>query len=156
MIVISSVEVFATIPVATFFIVSDAKAGFIPWKSWADTHNHYSVVYQVPGFVWRNIPGAALGLEVYRWALVASAFIFFSLFGFAAEAREQYYRLYKLLARLVSTSSALHGAPHAYVVRSLCRSVLIHWGSYYYYFAVLHQSLMWRETVASRIGIRTV
>jgi pheromone a factor receptor len=142
LIAISSVDVFATVPLATIFIVLDAKEGLKPWKSWADTHSHYSVVPQVAGIVWKNIPTGALGFEIYRWSLVACAFIFFALFGFAVEAREHYYSLYKLLARLVSTSSASHGTPHAYVVRSLCRSVLIHWGSYYSFFAVLHQSLM--------------
>jgi pheromone a factor receptor len=88
LIAISSVEVFATVPLAAVFIVIDIKAGFKPWKSWADTHSHYSVVQQIPGIVWKNIPGVALGFMIYRWSLVACAFIFFALFGFAVEARE--------------------------------------------------------------------
>ncbi|KAF8484428.1 pheromone A receptor-domain-containing protein [Russula emetica] len=116
---ISSVGVSATIPLVTFFIVSNAKTGIKPWKSWADTHNHYSVVPQIAGFVWKNIPGAAMGLELYRWSLVLCALLFFALFGFAVEAREHYYRLYKLLARCVGYSMSTgtpHGAPHACVL----------------------------------------
>ena len=117
LIVISSVEVFATVPLSTFFIVDDAKAGIQPWKSWAETHSHYSAVPQIAGLVWKNIPDEAVTTEMYRWSLVACAFIFFALFGFAAEAREQYYRLYKFLTRRNSTSASTpHRAPRAYVV----------------------------------------
>jgi hypothetical protein len=66
--VILSVEVFGTTPLVTFFIVSDAKTGFIPWKSWADTHSHYSVVVQAPGFAWKNVPELAIELEMFRWS----------------------------------------------------------------------------------------
>jgi pheromone a factor receptor len=134
LIVISSVEVFATVPLSTFFIVDDAKAGIQPWKSWADTHSHYSVVPQIASLVWKNIPDEAVATEMYRWSLVACAFIFFALFGFAAEAREQYYRLYKLLARRISTSSSVpYGTPHTYVVCSQRCFVLIHWGPHCFF-----------------------
>ncbi|KAI0274468.1 pheromone A receptor-domain-containing protein [Russula aff. rugulosa BPL654] len=76
--VISSVELFATIPLGTFFMVSDAKAGIEPWKSWADTHSHYSNL--------EEFPIVGMSYEIYRWSLVACAFIFFALFGFAVEA----------------------------------------------------------------------
>jgi hypothetical protein len=119
LIAISSVEIFATIPLATFFIAYNVKMGIEPWKSWADTHSHYSVVLQVAGFVWKNVPEVAMDLELYRWSLVLCAFVFFALFGFAVEAREHYYRLYKSLARCVGYSMSTgtpHGAPHACVL----------------------------------------
>ena len=117
---ISATEILGTIPLGTYYIVSDAKLGIRPWKGWASMHSNYSEVNQVPGVTWKNDHNIANGLEMYRWSLVACALIFFALFGFAVEAREQYYRLYKLLARRISTlSSAPHGAPHAYVVVAL-------------------------------------
>ena len=132
LIAIFSVEVFATVPLVIVYMVLDLKMGFEPWKSWADTHRHYSVVDQVPGSAWKNVPEMAMCLEIYRWSLVACAFIFFALFGFAAEAREHYYRLYRSLARRIGTSlSAPHGAPHAY---ALCCPILIHRGSYSFSF----------------------
>ncbi len=124
---ISATEILGTIPLGTYYIVSDAKLGIRPWKGWASMHSNYSEVNQVPGVTWKNDPKIANLLEMYRWSLVACAFIFFAFFGFAVEAREQYYRLYKSLTRRISTSSSVpHGTPHAYVVRSLCCSVLIH------------------------------
>ncbi|KAI0274469.1 pheromone A receptor-domain-containing protein [Russula aff. rugulosa BPL654] len=127
---ISTTEILGTIPLGTFYLVFDVKLGITPWTGWANMHSHYSAVEQVAGFTWKNDPQLALALEMFRWSLVACAFLFFALFGLSAEARENYYRLYKSLARRISTSSsAPDGAPHAYVVRSRCFSVLIYWGS---------------------------
>jgi len=129
LIIISSVEVFVTVPMSTFVIVTGTKLGMKPWRSWADTHSHYYVVYQVPGFVWKNIPEVAISLETSRWALNSCALLFFALFGFAVEAREHYHRLYKSLARCIGhPMSTTHGAPHACVLlaRSLSWHVLIH------------------------------
>jgi hypothetical protein len=157
---ISTVEVFGTVPLSTFFILVAAKAGTKPWKSWADTHSHYSVVDQVPGFVWKNIPIVGMSFEIYRWSLVASAFIFFALFGFAVEAREHYYRLYKLLTGRISTSSSTpHRAPHVYVVfcfRSLSCSALIHCGSYYYYICSTPSVPYVKRNVGGTIPIRVM
>ena len=126
---ISTTEILGTIPLATFYLVFDVKLGITPWTGWANMHSHYSAVEQVAGLTWKNNPQMALALEMFRWSLVACAFIFFALFGLSVEAREQYCRLYKSLARRISTSSsAPDGAPHAYVVHSRCLSVLIHWG----------------------------
>jgi pheromone a factor receptor len=127
---ISTTEILGTVPLATFYLVFDVKLGITPWTGWANMHSYHSVVEQVAGFTWKNDPQLALSLEIFRWSLVACAFIFFALFGLSVEARENYYRLYKSLTRRISTSSsAPDGAPHAYVVRSRCFSVLIYWGS---------------------------
>ena len=129
---ISTTEILGTVPLGTFFIVHNVKMGITPWTGWANMHSHYSAVEQVAGFTWKNDPQMALGLEMGRWLLVACAFIFFALFGLSAEARENYYRLYKSLTRRISTSSsAPDGAPHAYVFHSRCFSVLIYWSSCY-------------------------
>jgi pheromone a factor receptor len=118
---ISATEMLCTVPLGTFYIVMNAKSSITPWKGWASMHRHYSEVEQIAGFTWKNVPEAATGLEMFRWSLVACAFLFFALFGLAVEAREQYYCVYKLLAgRISRSSSAPHGAPHAYVVLSLC------------------------------------
>ena len=165
---ISTTEIFGTIPLGTFYMVLDAKLGVSPWTGWASMHRYDSRVGQVAGFIWKNEPLEALCLEMFRWSLVACAFIFFALFGFTFEAREQYYGLYKFLtrvARQMSMSSALHGAPHAYAVFVHVLPRLTRRGSHYLFSAALHRCLMRRETVApwvlsesrfKRIGRRTI
>jgi hypothetical protein len=119
--VISSTEMFITIPLGTYYIVYNAKSGVLPWKSWADTHSHYSVVLQIAGFIWKNDPAAVTGLELFRWSLIFCSFIFFAFFGFADEARQHYRRVYTTLASRIGYSTfTLQGSSHAYVVYPSC------------------------------------
>jgi len=118
--VLSSVEIFATIPLGTFVIVHNAKHGVSPWISWEHVHRDYSRVIQVPASVWKEEPFTSLGIEFFRWVLVASSLIFFAFFGFADEARQHYRLVYTSLASRVgiptTTSTTLHGSSHAYVI----------------------------------------
>jgi len=77
---IASVDMFGSIPLATYVMVKNARLGVIPWKSWADTHYNYSRVRQIPAFVWKNEPTLAQELGMFRWVLVACAFVFFCIF----------------------------------------------------------------------------
>jgi len=89
---LSSIEIFGTIPLGTYWIVYNARKGVGPWKSWAYQHSDYSQIPQIPVSIWRNRPELVVGLESFRWSLVLCAFIFFAFFGLADEAR-QHYRL---------------------------------------------------------------
>jgi len=100
---LASIDMFGSIPLATYFIVSNATHGVVPWKSWADTHSDYSRVVQIPSFMWKNDPLVAEGLEMYRWLLVACAFVFFAFFGFADEARRHYRLAYTSLVSRISS-----------------------------------------------------
>ena len=112
---LSATDILGTIPLGTYIIVADAKDGVTPWKGWAYTHRNYSQVNQIPSFIWRNDPSLNSGLEMFRWELVACAFIFFAFFGFADEARQHYRRLYTSIATRVSylTTFTDHGSSHA-------------------------------------------
>jgi pheromone a factor receptor len=91
---LSATEMLGSVPLGTYIIVANAEEGVTPWKSWADTHYHYSTVNQFPGFIWKNQPDTASSLEMFRWSLVACGFIFFAFFGFADEARQHYRLVY--------------------------------------------------------------
>jgi Pheromone A receptor len=129
---LSATEILGTIPLGTYFIVTNAKAGVQPWESWAEIHSNYSDVHQVPSIVWEGDPFLAGGLEIFRWSLVACAFIFFAFFGFADEACQHYRSVYTSIASRIrySTStlrgSTLRGSSYACVVRSPCWSVKAH------------------------------
>jgi pheromone a factor receptor len=119
---LSAIEILGTIPIGTYFIVYNAKKHVTPWQSWSKTHDQklYSHIFQVPASVWRNTPDDYIGLDMFRWLLVACAFVFFAFFGFADEARRHYRLVYKtLIGRITSTSTSsvtLHGSSHAYVI----------------------------------------
>jgi pheromone a factor receptor len=103
---LSATEILGTIPLGTYFIVSNANAGVQPWESWADMHSDYSEVNQIPSIVWENDPYLAVGLGIFRWSLVACAFIFFGFFGFADEARQHYRHVYTSIASRIGFSTS--------------------------------------------------
>jgi len=116
---LSSIDAFGSIPLATYVMVNRAKTGLVPWKSWADTHRHYSHILQIPASVWKNEPGDVHGLEMFRWVIVACAFVIFAFFGFGDEAYKHYHLAYTSIARRIgySTSSGtLHDSSHGYAI----------------------------------------
>jgi pheromone a factor receptor len=77
-----------------------------PWKGWADTHADFSRVDEIPAIIWRNSPnGLGTALELSRWLAVLCAFTFFAFFGFAEEARKNYYSAAQSIAKRVGISS---------------------------------------------------
>jgi pheromone a factor receptor len=116
---LSSLEILGTLPMGIYWIVYNAKNGVEPWVSWADTHIFYSRIPQFASFLWKNDHAIVVGLEGYRWSLIACAFLFFAFFGFADEARLHYRLVYTTLASRIgisTTSLTLHGSSHAYVI----------------------------------------
>ncbi|KAI9509914.1 STE3-domain-containing protein [Russula earlei] len=108
---LSSVDMIASIPLATYMIVRNAQLGVTPWISWDDTHSNYSRVIQIAAFIWKNDPNFA-GLELYRWLLVACAFVFFAFFGFADEARQHYRLVYVSLVSRIGFSTPSRNVCH--------------------------------------------
>jgi hypothetical protein len=114
--VISGMEIVGNVPLGIFYIVHNSKLGVTPWKGWAYTHKDYNVVYEIPASIWKNDPNAALALEMFRWSLVLCAFIFFALFGFANEARQNYRLLFTSIASRIGYSTpTLFRSTNAYV-----------------------------------------
>ena len=144
---LSFLELLGTIPLGTFILVYGATGseGVGPWRSWASIHHHYSKVFQVPSVVWENNRKDAVGLEMYRWLLVACSFVFFAFFGFGDEASRHYRLVYTSLAsRIGLSTSTLHGSSHGCVVCLLYYSVQTNRVSLFvlcFFFAVLRQFL---------------
>jgi pheromone a factor receptor len=117
---LSATEILGTIPLGTYIIVASAKEGVTPWKGWAYTHGNSSAVAQIAGFIWRSVPITHKGLEMFRWSLVACAFIFFAFFGFTDETRRLYRRVYSPIANRIGYSRfILHRPAYLCVVYSL-------------------------------------
>ncbi|KAH9963546.1 GPCR fungal pheromone mating factor [Russula dissimulans] len=111
------VEMFVGVPLETYDIVAMAMAGVVRWKSWADTHRHYSQIPLIPAVMWKNDPTVVHQLEMYRWSLVGCAFFFFAFFGFADEARQHYRLVYTWLVsriRCLTSSRTPRGTPDVY------------------------------------------
>lgn len=88
-------DMLLTIPLGAFSIyLGTHGVELSPWISWDDTHFNFSRVQLVPALIWRSDATFQSSVELTRWLYVASAFIFFALFGFAGEAQKHYKLLF--------------------------------------------------------------
>lgn len=96
---LSSVEVIFTIPLACLEIYIDSRDGLYTWRGWDDLRYEFSRANLYPSVLWRTNSLWLAGVELNRWSPVLCAFVFFSLFGFAEEARRNYKAAWKVLKR---------------------------------------------------------
>ncbi len=113
---IASLEIICTIPISAYGLYLNVMAGPVyPWISWEDTHFNYSKVNQYPAVLWRTDRNAVISFELSRWLAPFCAFVFFAFFGFAQEARANYYKAFVCICgylpscSCVSSRSSKHG-----------------------------------------------
>jgi pheromone a factor receptor len=88
-------EMMCTAPLAAFVIWLNATTQPIePWKGLADAHFDFSRFEQLPAVIWRQNHLLVVSMELTRWLPPICAFIFFTFFGFAEEARKHYRMIY--------------------------------------------------------------
>jgi pheromone a factor receptor len=118
---LSSVEILGTVPLGSYYIACDIKSGIQKWESWAQIHNDYSHIEQIPNIVWKHDPQSVLSLELFRWTVVLCAFLLFAFFGLAEDAWRHYRLIYTTLAHHVGYSlvTSSSNSPHAseYVIQ---------------------------------------
>ena len=77
------------IPITLFYLYDTvAIEGLGPFSS--PTQEQFSQIFQVPAVVWRSTTLSELSNELNRWIVVWGAFVFFAIFGFTEEARNNY------------------------------------------------------------------
>ncbi|KAA1466859.1 STE3-domain-containing protein [Dentipellis sp. KUC8613] len=95
-------DVLFTVPISAYGIYLNATANSMsPWRGWADAHFDYSNVDQIPAAIWRTNYSNELSIELSRWAVPFSAFVFFGFFGFALEARKNYGKAFWTVAKIL-------------------------------------------------------
>jgi pheromone a factor receptor len=88
---IAGAGAFFTISLCVSFIsINLSSYPLLPWKGFAHTHAHFSVIVYIPAKVWRSSAATEFSYEYLRWVYVFCAFVFFGFFGFAKEARRNY------------------------------------------------------------------
>jgi len=107
---LAGVDLSCTIPMSAYAIAQNISGHIQPWRSWEDTHLHFSRVGLYPALFWRNDRHVRDSIELSRWSTVVCAFIFFALFGFADEARKNYRIAYESFARRVGYSTGSMGS----------------------------------------------
>ncbi|PPR07023.1 hypothetical protein CVT26_005218 [Gymnopilus dilepis] len=106
---LAGIEVLCTVPLGSYALYLNIKAGINPWISWENTHFGFSRVDQIPSVLWRANRVNEISLELTRWLVIICACIFFGFFGFADEARKHYRSAYASFAKRVGISTGSFG-----------------------------------------------
>lgn len=112
---LAGLDLCTTIPIAVYMIFLNTQFGLDPWISWSDTHFDFSRIGQFPALIWQNNPTIKVAMYLSRGLTIACAFIFFMFFGFAAEARKNYKKVYVSVTHVfggTSTRSAETSSLH--------------------------------------------
>jgi pheromone a factor receptor len=124
------IDVLFTVPLSTFFMINNLDiAPLDPYISWANTHSYFGHIGSYPFIIWSQDRKRSVGVEVTKWSPVLCAFIFFGFFGFADEARKNYWHAYQSFAKRLGytiSSTSSNGATSSGGVK---RSGLGTWGN---------------------------
>lgn len=103
LILLALIDIVLTTPLSIYSIyIANKGVGMAPWISWQDTHFNFGRVGLVPALIWRGDRSFEISVELTRWLPVFCAFIFFALFGFAAEAQKHYSLFFRWVAKLLN------------------------------------------------------
>ncbi|TFY76225.1 hypothetical protein EWM64_g7786 [Hericium alpestre] len=92
-------DVLFTVPISAYGIYLNATSNSMsPWRGWADAHFNYGKVDLIPSALWRTSYNNEVSVELSRWLVPFSAFVFFGFFGFALEARRNYAKVFWAVA----------------------------------------------------------
>ncbi|KIN98845.1 hypothetical protein M404DRAFT_824953 [Pisolithus tinctorius Marx 270] len=88
---LACIEMSSTVPISIVSLyISNEAVPIQPWISWDNVHYNFSHVGLYPTVIWRSDPSYVAAVEMSLWLFPACALLFFTLFGFAAEARKHY------------------------------------------------------------------
>jgi Pheromone A receptor len=115
-------EMLITVPYSSFLLFYAFKHGLTKF-SWSTLRHNYTHVPQYSTIEWQSDPVEYAIVEVNVWSFVYCAFIFFAFFGFAADARDHYRRVYTSITRRMtrirfskSSGITFTESSHPYVV----------------------------------------
>ena len=87
----SACDLLCGIPIASFYLyysITELLPRHFPGLK--EEHYDFSLINVFPATVWRATTLNELAIELNRWIIVLGAFIFFAIFGFTEESRNNY------------------------------------------------------------------
>ena len=85
----SACDLISGIPLTLFYLYIYIK-GLVPFPGLKQEHYEYSQIVQVPAVLWSSNTLVELDYELNRWLSIWVAFVFFAIFGFTEESRNNY------------------------------------------------------------------
>ena len=90
--------------------------GLQPWTGWRDVHAHFSTIIIVPAFL--QNPTFRYRQMLTYWVYTATAYIFFIVFAFGEDVREEYDKMWTHLRRKVGKQPVQVAGPFERTFRS--------------------------------------
>ena len=90
----STCDLICGIPLTLFCLYLNIKY-LVPFPGLTQEHYEYSQISQLPAVVWRSNTLGELSYELNRWLSVLVAFVFFAVFGFTEESRNNYRTMFQ-------------------------------------------------------------
>jgi pheromone a factor receptor len=100
------------IPIALFYLYISTTE-FIPFPGLKEEHYDFSYIIQVPAADWRATTLGELGSELNRWIIVWGAFVFFAIFGFTEESRNNYRAMLQSVVQVFVKITGIKSRPKA-------------------------------------------
>ena len=85
----SACDLLSGVPITSFYLYLAIRV-FSPFPGLKQEHSNFFYISQIPAVVWRADTLSELSNELFRWFIVWEAFIFFAIFGFTEESRNNY------------------------------------------------------------------
>jgi len=86
------------IPFTVFYLYGTASLILFPFPG--VTQDQFSLIYQEPAVEWRAHVITELRIELNRWIMVWVTFVFFAIFGFTKESRNNYRAVLKFVVQV--------------------------------------------------------
>ena len=85
----SAFDLLCGIPITLFYLYFNITI-LVPFPGLTQEHYNFSQIFLLPAVVWRANTLTELTFELNRWITVWGAFVFFAIFGFTEESRNNY------------------------------------------------------------------
>ena len=110
----STCDLLCGIPIASFYLYYSITE-LLPrhFHGLKEEHYDFSLINVFPATVWRATTLNELAIELNRWIIVLGAFIFFAIFGFTEESRNNYRIMFQSVVQVFLKITGIKSRPQA-------------------------------------------
>ena len=113
LIIFSVCDLLVGIPITLYYLYIDI-AILQPGPFYGPTQKEqFSQIFQLPAVVWRATTLSELSTELNRWIMVWGAFVFFAIFGFTEEARNNYRAMLQYVIQFFAKITGIKSRPRS-------------------------------------------
>ena len=108
----SACDLLCGIPIASFYLYMSITE-LTPFPGLKEEYYDFSLITVYPATVWRSTALNELTVELNRWIIVWGAFVFFAIFGFTEESRNNYRAMFQSVVQVFLKITGIKSRPQA-------------------------------------------